>query len=280
MEFAKHGNLYHYIKRNSYLSEEKSFKYFIQVVNAVYFLHKNDLIHRDIKPENILIFEDGIIKLCDFGWCTKLNGGQRITFCGTVEYMSPEMVNKEEYSKEIDIWSLGILLYEMIHGYSPFRPDKPKFNMNDVIGNIKIKNLKFNNDISDECKELIIHLLDRDITKRYKIEDIYKSKFVKFYENQNKYFMNKNININHEKENNNNNNENMKQINIEKNNPINEVQNEENIIIENELQKIKCKVKNNTARNFYPHQFEKNKDILKNAIINTLLWMKKIKKNI
>ena len=60
--------------------------------------------------------------------------------------MSPEMVNKEEYSKEIDIWSLGILLYEMIHGYSPFRPDKPKFNMNDIIGNIKIKNLKFNND--------------------------------------------------------------------------------------------------------------------------------------
>ena len=262
MEYAKYGNLYHYIKRNSYLSEEKSFKYFIQVVNAVYFLHKNDLIHRDIKPENILIFEDGVIKLCDFGWCTKLNGGQRITFCGTVEYMSPEMVNKEEYSKEIDIWSLGILLYEMIHGHSPFRPDKPKFNMNDVIGNIKIKNLKFNNDISDECKELIIHLLDRDITKRYKIDDIYNSKFVKFYEKQNKYFMNKNININinHEKENNNKNIENMKKIYKEKKNLINEVQNDGNIIIENELQKMKCKVKNNTARNFYPHQFEKDKE--------------------
>ena len=180
MEYAKYGNLFYYIKRNNYLSEEKSFQFFMQVVNAVYFLHKNDLIHRDIKPENILMFENKVLKLCDFGWCTKLNGGQRITFCGTVEYMSPEMVNKEEYSKEIDIWSLGILLYEMIHGHSPFKPDKPKFNMNDVIGNIKIKDLKFSKDISEECKELILHLLDRDTSKRYKIEDIYRSKFVKF----------------------------------------------------------------------------------------------------
>mgnify|MGYP002526463334 FL=1 len=167
MEFAKYGNLYLYIKKNNYLNEEKSFKYFIQVVNAIYFLHKNDLIHRDIKPENILMFKDGIVKLCDFGWCARLDGGQRITFCGTVEYMSPEMVNKEEYSKEIDICSLGILLYEMTHGYSPFKPDKAKFNIYDVIDNIKIKDLKFANEISKECKELIIHLLDRDITKRY-----------------------------------------------------------------------------------------------------------------
>jgi serine/threonine protein kinase len=124
------------------------------------------------------MFNDGIVKLCDFGWCARLDGGQRITFCGTVEYMSPEMVNKEEYSKEIDIWSLGILLYEMTHGYSPFKPDKAKFNIYDVIDNIKIKDLKFANEISKECKELIIHLLDRDITKRYKVEDIFSSNFV------------------------------------------------------------------------------------------------------
>jgi serine/threonine protein kinase len=141
MEFAKYGNLYHYIKKHSYLSEDKSFKFFIQVVNAIYFLHKNDLIHRDIKPENILLFDD-CVKLCDFGWCTRLDGGNRGTFCGTAEYMSPEMVNKEEYSKDIDIWSLGILLYEMIHGHSPFKPNKANFNINDIMDNIKIQNLK------------------------------------------------------------------------------------------------------------------------------------------
>ena len=265
MEYAKYGNLFFYIKRKSYLSEEKSFKYFIQIVNAIYFLHKNDLIHRDIKPENILMFENDVVKLCDFGWCTRLEGGQRITFCGTVEYMSPEMVNKEEYNKEIDIWSLGILLYEMIHGHSPFKPNKPKFNIWDVISNIKIQNLKFNNDISGECKELIIHLLDRDINKRYKIEDIFNSKFVKFYESKNN-IINKNEYIiqdndidkkNNEKIDNNNNEINNGNCN---NNQLNMIKSNENIIIKKEKQKIKCKTKNNTARNFYPSPLEKNKE--------------------
>ena len=274
MEYAKYGNLYVYIKKNSYLSEEKSFKYFIQVVNAIYFLHKNDLIHRDIKPENILMFKDGIVKLCDFGWCARLDGGQRITFCGTVEYMSPEMVNKEEYSKEIDIWSLGILLYEMTHGYSPFKPDKAKFNIYDVIDNIKIKDLKFANDISKECKELIIHLLDRDITKRYKVEDIFNSKFVKYYENKDKInnfkskdekndIYIKNIEKENPIENNNNivkeikdtteKDKKIDDINYKKNMVISH----ENIFIEKDFQNIKSKAKNNTARNFYPNITEK-----------------------
>ena len=266
MEYAKYGNLFFYIKRNSYLSEEKSFKFFIQIVNAIYFLHKNDLIHRDIKPENILMFENGVVKLCDFGWCTRLDGGQRITFCGTVEYMSPEMVNKEEYNKEIDVWSLGILLYEMIHGHSPFKPNKPKFNICDIISNIKIQDLKFNNDISEECKELIIHLLDRDINKRYKIEDIFNSKFVKFYENKNYFISIENEYINQEKlDNNKINNEkidNINKINKDKYNDgqINVIKSNENIIIKKEIQKIKCKAKNNTARNFYPSPFERNKE--------------------
>ena len=162
-----------------------AFSLFIQVVNAVYFLHKNNLIHRDIKPENILIFENNIIKLCDFGWCVKLEEGeQRGTFCGTTEYMSPELINHEEYSKEIDIWSLGVLLYEMIHGYSPFRPDKPNFNQRDVIENIRKHRLKFNNNISQKCKDLIYHLLDEEADKRYKIDDIFNSDFVKYYENK------------------------------------------------------------------------------------------------
>ncbi len=291
MEYAKYGNLYTYIKKRSYLSEEKSFKFFIQVVNAVYFLHKNDLIHRDIKPENILLFEDSA-KLCDFGWCTRLDGGNRGTFCGTAEYMSPEMVNKEEYSKDIDIWSLGILLYEMVHGHSPFKPNKAKFNINDIIDNIKIQNLKFNGNISNECKELIIHLLDRDVSKRYKIEDIFNSNFVKNYENNFKdnnftltqrnqeYYKNKNNkNKGNESLDNNfiytkhiisNNNNNQPLINNNKNISC------ANSIIEEEFQKMKCKIKNNTARNFYPHKLTKKENIKnnentinKNNIINS-----------
>ena len=274
MEFAKYGNLYSYIKKHSYLTEDKSFKFFIQVVNAIYFLHKNDLIHRDIKPENILLFED-CVKLCDFGWCARLDGGNRGTFCGTAEYMSPEMVNKEEYSKDIDIWSLGILLYEMIHGHSPFKPNKAKFNINDIIDNIKIKDLKFNENITKECKELIIHLLDRDVTKRYKIEDIFNSNFVKYYENY--YKMKKSslttrkTEINNNKKNNTNKNcetldnnfvytkhiiSNNNQLLIDKNNTKNK----------DEFQKMKCKIKNKTARNFYPSNLNKKEKEKDNSI--------------
>ena len=182
MEYASNGSLFHYIRKYKGLNENKTFSLFIQVVNAINFMHSNDLIHRDIKPENILIFENNIIKLCDFGWCVKLEGHQRGTFCGTTEYMSPELVNHQVYGKEIDVWSLGILLYEMIHGYSPFRPNKPKFNEKDVMENIKNHNLVFGKTVSDECKRLIYHLLDPDINKRYTVEDIYNSDFVKKYE--------------------------------------------------------------------------------------------------
>ena len=170
MEYASTGSLFHYIRKYKGLNENKSFSLFIQVVNAINFLHQNDLIHRDIKPENILIYENNVVRLCDFGWCVKLEGHQRGTFCGTTEYMSPELVNHEGYGKEIDVWSLGVLLYEMIHGYSPFRPNKPKFNEKDVMENIKNHNLIFERKISDECKDLIYHLLDPNINLRYKVK--------------------------------------------------------------------------------------------------------------
>ena len=179
LEYASCGSLFYFIRKNKCLNEPLSFSLFIQVVNAVYFLHKNNLLHRDIKPENILLFENNILKLCDFGWCVKLEEGQqRDTFCGTTEYMSPELVNHEEYSKEIDAWSLGILLYEMVHGYSPFRPNKPKFNADDVMDNIRMHEIKFKKNVSDECKELIYHLLDENPEKRFKVEDIFYSGFV------------------------------------------------------------------------------------------------------
>ncbi len=199
MEYASDGSLFHYIRKYKGLNENKSFSLFIQVVNAINFLHQNDLIHRDIKPENLLMYENNIVKLCDFGWCVKLDGQQRGTFCGTTEYMSPELVNHEGYGKEIDVWSLGVLLYEMIHGYSPFRPNKPKFNEKDVMENIKNHNLIFNKRVSNECKELIYHLLDPNINMRYKVEDIYNSSFVKRYELLNYNYPDKNLVLHYNK---------------------------------------------------------------------------------
>ena len=183
MEYAQNGNLFYHIRKNESLSEDESFSIFIQVINAVNFLHENDLIHRDIKPENILLFENNVVKLCDFGWCVKLNGYQRGTFCGTTEYMSPELVNHQGYGKENDTWSLGVLLYEMIHGYSPFKPDKNEFSPEEVIQNIINHNLTFNQQVSERCRKLIYGLLNPNINDRYTVKDIFNSEFVKYYEN-------------------------------------------------------------------------------------------------
>ena len=276
MEYAENGNLFHYIRKNKGLNEFKTFQLFIQVVNAINFLHENDLIHRDIKPENILLFnnsdknfknQDYIVKLCDFGWCVKLDGKERDTFCGTTEYMSPELVNHKAYSKEIDVWSLGVLLYEMIHGYSPFRPNKPKFSENDVFENIKKHNLKFGKKISDECKRLIYNLLAFNKNKRFKVEDIYNSKFVKKFEKLNYFPKNENeVNkMNPAKMNSN--------IENEENNG-NDLNNSKNKNIENKNNKKICEVYNE-FKNLNRKEFGK---LLKNNIIEHKI-IKSLSKN-
>ena len=84
-------------------------------------MHKQGLIHRDIKPENILIKDGNIIKICDFGWCVQTDvSNPRNTFCGTLEYMAPEMILNNPHNHTLDIWALGILLYELVHGRAPF----------------------------------------------------------------------------------------------------------------------------------------------------------------
>ena len=192
MEYAPNGNLYDLItKEKNGFSEYKAFEYFIQVVNAVYYLHNNNIIHRDIKPENILIGEDNKIKLCDFGWAKELTLENRSTFCGTVEYMAPEIVGSENYDYGVDIWSLGILLYELLYGHSPFKANNTK----NVILNIKSHELTYddtNKTVSKSCKDLIQKILNNNPQKRYKIKDILEHPFVKKYQEKYVYSFKKN----------------------------------------------------------------------------------------
>jgi len=156
MEYINGGSLFSYIKKSRGADEKNAFKYFIQACSAVNFLHENNLVHRDLKPENLLIDDKGNLKLCDFGWCVDITGGSRVTFCGTYEYMAPEIVKEVPYDLGIDVWSLGILLYELTHGYSPFRSQKDNYDdYNEIFKNIIKYKFKIEKDLSKGCIDLI-----------------------------------------------------------------------------------------------------------------------------
>ena len=179
LEYASKGTLFDYIHLKNGLNESNAFYYFIQAVNAIHFLHSNQIIHRDLKPENLLINHENILKLCDFGWSVYLLNNKRETFCGTVEYMAPEILKNESYDFSIDVWSLGVLLYELIHSYSPFVVKD--LDINKIENNIVSKDLKFKKGISYECKDLIQKLLSKNAENRIKINDVYQHPFVLKY---------------------------------------------------------------------------------------------------
>lgn len=183
MEYESNGNLFTEIQKSKKggLSEEKAYEYFIQVCSAIHFLHSNGIIHRDIKPENSLLDANNKIKICDFGWTTKV-AQPRTTFCGTFEYMAPEIIQEHPYTKSVDIWSLGILLYEILHGFSPFKAQNC-FNgesANTIMKNILKNQYVFKRqDLSSEVKDLISQLLNSNEKTRITIEEVLNHPWIK-----------------------------------------------------------------------------------------------------
>lgn len=154
IEFAKHGDLYSHLPKLREKGEEAILKVFFKIVQAVNYLHENGFVHRDIKPENVLLTSKQLPKLADFGSssCLKLLGN---TFCGTFEYMAPEICLQSEQSYKVDVWALGILLYEMLNGSTPFRRD--------TIGSIKHKleekKLEFKQGVSAHMAAMVYKFL-------------------------------------------------------------------------------------------------------------------------
>jgi aurora kinase len=123
LEFAAHGELYKHLRKAQRFPEWKAAQYIAQMASALKYLHKKNVIHRDIKPENILVGIHGEIKISDFGWSVHTPGDRRKTFCGTLDYLPPEMIKgggDNWYNEKVDLWSLGVLAYEFLVGEAPF----------------------------------------------------------------------------------------------------------------------------------------------------------------
>jgi serine/threonine protein kinase len=142
--------------------EGKTSRYIYQVLQAFVYLHGLDVIHRDLKPENILRCFD-TIKIADFGWSvyapeSKLRG----TFCGTLDYVAPEMVQGEKYDFHTDNWSIGILTYEMLTGKPPFE----KTSRLETLDSIISSNVNLPDFLSNDAKDFVRRLLLLDPVNR------------------------------------------------------------------------------------------------------------------
>jgi len=129
-EFMQGGELFFHLRKEKYFSEEYVKFYAMELVLAISHIHEKNAVYRDLKPENILLDKYGHIKLTDFGLAKFLKDNEKaFTICGTYKYIAPEILLNRGYKKEVDWWSLGCVIFEMLEGKSPFGNPKGQMTL-------------------------------------------------------------------------------------------------------------------------------------------------------
>lgn len=163
LDFVNGGHLFFQLYRQGLFREDLARIYTAEIVSAVSHLHANGIMHRDLKPENILLDADGHVMLTDFGLAKQFDENTRSnSMCGTLEYMSPEIVLGKGHDKAADWWSVGILLFEMLTGQPPFTGGNRQKIQQKIIKD-KIKLPAF---LSSEAHSLLKGLLQKEASKR------------------------------------------------------------------------------------------------------------------
>ena len=172
-EYCSSGDLEKYLQNTprKCIPEPEVLGFLKQLLNGFRGIHDLKVMHRDFKLDNILI-KDGVLKIADFGFCKQ--GDLAETYAGTAYYMAPEIMDSENYTNKVDIWSLGVCLYRMVFGIFPFRPKKAcKFALREEIREGKIEFCFENKKISCEMEDLIRKMLVEDPKKRIDWNMIY-----------------------------------------------------------------------------------------------------------
>ncbi|KAG9509814.1 RAC serine/threonine-protein kinase [Fragariocoptes setiger] len=164
MEYAGGGELFYHLSQERIFTEDKTRFYAAEIVSALGYLHENEIIYRDLKLENLLLDRDGHIKIADFGLCKDnitYNDTTR-TFCGTPEYLSPEVIEDNQYGRAVDWWGLGVLLYEMMCGSLPFNNRSHDLLFQEIL----VKQVTFPPTLTTMAKSFLNGLLIKDPAKR------------------------------------------------------------------------------------------------------------------
>jgi len=178
MNYASKGQLFTQLKRRGRLDEKTTAQCLIELISALKYFHSFNppIIHRDIKPENILLDENFRVKLSDFGWSNYYSEDEiRKTYCGTPDYLAPEMLKKSGHGTSMDIWSLGVLIFELLSGSPPFSGK----DQQELFSNIRNHKLNWPSDFPPLAKNLISLILKENPSERISLDQIVTHKWFK-----------------------------------------------------------------------------------------------------
>ncbi|KAI9343284.1 kinase-like domain-containing protein [Zopfochytrium polystomum] len=161
LEYIDGGDLFSYLRKIQRFGEEEAKFYVAEVLIALQYIHSQNIVYRDLKPENILLDTTGHIKLADFGFAKTIRTTTS-SFCGTPDYIAPEIVANKPYTLTVDWWSLGVLVFELTSGKTPFGEDTSE----KIYDNIAANRIKWHPLVKGNCKEVVRRLLDPDPVRR------------------------------------------------------------------------------------------------------------------
>uniref|UniRef100_A0A8C7CXV3 Protein kinase C n=2 Tax=Oncorhynchus TaxID=8016 RepID=A0A8C7CXV3_ONCKI len=164
MEYLNGGDLMFHIQEKGRFDLYRATFYSAEIICGLQFLHSKGIIYRDLKLDNVMLDHSGHVKIADFGMCKEnvFGENQATTFCGTPDYIAPEILLGQKYSFSVDWWSFGVLLYEMLIGQSPFHGD----DEDELFESIRTDTPHYPRWITKEAKDLMERLFERDSTRR------------------------------------------------------------------------------------------------------------------